>query len=699
MEKYQGFEDWLITNQYVSWKTYLRYINTIDRDLGIASFEKIRSVEQLQQLLLDFQKTKGFSSKGTSDKSNHLSGFRTYIEYVTESNNSEKIKVWRIGSNWGGINVLPVFKEHSIAYAGKEVEENILKVNIGDIVAVTSGRSIVAVGKATGLVDLSSFNDEYATQYEDVKAISVSPFYFKENFPAVDFSIYDGQGKQFHEAHGNYVKTITHLFNRLKSINMNDQPLNILKFKKQIILQGPPGTGKTKLAKELAEELIPLTDDILAKLIIKGLRIKTVKGQVSYTIDEVDIPNKKVTLLREKNTPNTITFSSIINSYVEKRWLHEVDSNNDRMAVAVAKYIDDIILESSGQFTLIQFHPSYSYEDFVRGIVAESGDDRIEYKNVNKTLGLFAEKAKENWDDSRKDSSNISKENKTKEYFEMFADDLDERILGDELIKLTPKVNIIDVEPNAFRYKGNAGWNALGNRMLFKDIIQAFLDGNKVRQDIKKNKNLSGLAIQHASYFLRVLNMFQEYLKKNNLDFDQLDPEKVEPKNYVLIIDEINRANLSSVLGELIYALEYRGKEVESMYKVDGSSKLVLPENLYIIGTMNTADRSVGHIDYAIRRRFAFMNVMPKDLSKELGEKFHKPLFDSVATLFDNYLSPEFEKKDVQLGHSYFIDKAEEGGSMDIRLEYEIKPILFEYVKDGILLGETVKEEIKNLQP
>jgi hypothetical protein len=114
---------------------------------------------------------------------------------------------------------------------------------------------------------------------------------------------------------------------------------------------------------------------------------------------------------------------------------------------------------------------------------------------------------------------------------------------------------------------------------------------------------------------------------------------------------------------------------------------------------MNTADRSVGHIDYAIRRRFAFMNVMPKDLSKELGEKFHKPLFDSVATLFDNYLSPEFEKKDVQLGHSYFIDKAEEGGSMDIRLEYEIKPILFEYVKDGILLGETVKEEIKNLQP
>src|SRR5690606_7974702 len=103
--------------------------------------------------------------------------------------------------------------------------------------------------------------------------------------------------------------------------------------------------------------------------------------------------------------------------------------------------------------------------------------------------------------------------------------------------------------------------------------------------------------------------------------------------NYVLIIDEINRANLSSVLGELIYALEYRyyfnntiddqlEATVKSIYGVSYEEKgtepsydLILPENLYIIGTMNTADRSVGHIDYAVRRRFAFVNVLPKNLS------------------------------------------------------------------------------------
>ena len=134
------------------------------------------------------------------------------------------------------------------------------------------------------------------------------------------------------------------------------------------------------------------------------------------------------------------------------------------------------------------------------------------------------------------------------------------------------------------------------------------------------------------------------------------------------------------------------------MYEVAGSNILVLPDNLYIIGTMNTADRSVGHIDYAIRRRFAFVDMIPKDLTEELGDGFHKVLFDKVAALFITNLSPEFERKDVQLGHSYFIDKTGEGGPMAVRLLFEIKPILMEYVKDGILIGETIKEEIENLQ-
>ena len=163
---------------------------------------------------------------------------------------------------------------------------------------------------------------------------------------------------------------------------------------------------------------------------------------------------------------------------------------------------------------------------------------------------------------------------------------------------------------------------------------------------------------------------------------------------YVLIIDEINRANLSAVLGELIYALEYRGEAVQSMYAIDDDNTLVLPANLYIIGTMNTADRSVGHIDYAIRRRFAFVDVLPKDLTNEFGDNFATKLYEEVSKLFEgNTLSPEFRKEEVQLGHSYFITKHT---PINIRWKYEIKPILLEYIKDGVLIN--VEEKIQNIE-
>lgn len=84
-------------------------------------------------------------------------------------------------------------------------------------------------------------------------------------------------------------------------------------------------------------------------------------------------------------------------------------------------------------------------------------------------------------------------------------------------------------------------------------------------------------------------------------------------KKYFLLIDEINRADVATVFGELIYALEYRDEAIETPYEVGKSSKITVPDNLYIIGTMNTADKSVGNIDYAIRRRFIFFDLLPDE--------------------------------------------------------------------------------------
>ena len=335
-------------------------------------------------------------------------------------------------------------------------------------------------------------------------------------------------------------------------------------------------------------------------------------------------------------------------------------------------------LEGCEQFKLIQFHPSYSYEDFVRGIVAKNTEGNISYVTENKVLAKFAKKAQKSIQESLERQKRPIK-------WEDFRDFLEEKkgnVFFDDKIKYNGiKEKWIDNEKvKVLTYslrKGFNEWNEGKSAIPIEKFSQDNLDDNFVT--FKKSQKIEeGYWDIIVDYFINWANKF-----KNE-----------SPKPYVLIIDEINRANLSAVIGELIYALEYRGEAVQSMYTIDDDNSLVLPPNLYIIGTMNTADRSVGHIDYAIRRRFAFVNVLPKDLTSELGNQFESTLFAKVTNLFNTNLSSEFKKEDVQLGHSYFIT---EYTPIDIRWEYEIKPILLEYVKDGILIGEGIETTINNL--
>jgi len=350
-------------------------------------------------------------------------------------------------------------------------------------------------------------------------------------------------------------------------------------------------------------------------------------------------------------------------------------------------------LENSGQFELIQFHPAYTYEDFVRGITAKNNDGQIEYITENKTIGTFSDKANKNYLSSKKNITEFTKEFKVEELVLDFADKIQEKLDNNEECRITDSVSITSVEEDAFRYGGE--WKVKDRRMKFTDLIKAELNGVNSRKKMKVVPDISGLAKQHASYFFKVLTIFQDEYK------DQLSKISEDPiptpklKNYILVIDEINRANLPAVLGELIYALEYRDENVKSMYGIDGDASIIIPKNLYIIGTMNTADRSVGRIDYAIRRRFAFENLLP---NKEIIETDKgKEYFDKVEELFSNdNLSPDYKnsKVDIQIGHSYFMGSE---GNLPLKMEYEVIPILKEYLKDGIF-KESVREKIEQLK-
>lgn len=195
-----------------------------------------------------------------------------------------------------------------------------------------------------------------------------------------------------------------------------------------------------------------------------------------------------------------------------------------------------------------------------------------------------------------------------------------------------------------------------------------------------------------------------------------------EGKKYFLLIDEINRADVATVFGELIYALEYRDEAIETPYEVEKSSKITVPDNLYIIGTMNTADKSVGNIDYAIRRRFIFFDLLPdenviksekkKENESEIEKEKTKAkkVFLGVNEFIKTSINTQYRANDFLIGHTYFLlpEKLEENNTEDdnlkeensekeksqkeklknlieYRMEYQVLPILREYYIDGII--------------
>ena len=355
--------------------------------------------------------------------------------------------------------------------------------------------------------------------------------------------------------------------------------LKILEHQRQIILYGPPGTGKTFRAKQMAREIVADCSSILELLdslwdeFVKYLdekRFGTFGRGSEFSLRIRDRAADKLAIYINDRHTNLSIYKDKVNKILQESGCNPKEYTSTRddtdypynrvIAEEFIKWLFNNYLNS--QVKLVQFHPSYTYEDFVRGIQVETKNGVPVYRTVNR---IFAE-------------------------------------MCDEAI--------------------------------------------------------------------------------NNSD-----------KNFVLIIDEINRANLPAVLGELIYALEYRGEPVETPYEVNGSRTLIVPENLYIIGTMNTADRSIGHIDYAIRRRFYFL---PVRANKRLIEdpKARKLYENTIERIFvEDNMSPEFRDKieDVKIGHTYFL-----GNNNEIahKFVYQVIPLLVEYIQDGILKGEEVVQNV-----
>ena len=172
----------------------------------------------------------------------------------------------------------------------------------------------------------------------------------------------------------------------------------------------------------------------------------------------------------------------------------------------------------------------------------------------------------------------------------------------------------------------------------------------------------------------------------------------------VLVIDEINRGNLPKLLGELVYALEYRDHAVTLPFVCDGRADLIVPQNLYIIATMNSSDRSIGHIDVAIRRRFGLYHVPPRSdvirnvwhdaQDEDYGEGLVRLMEELNATL--NTGNDSSAGAELGIGHSYFIpapNVSGEAAKQQVRMkwEYQVQPLLREYAQLLNLGADTLR--------
>ena len=328
---------------------------------------------------------------------------------------------------------------------------------------------------------------------------------------------------------------------------------------------------------------------------------------------------------------------------------------------------------NDGQIGFVTFHQSMDYEDFVEGIKPEcdddSGDNNITYRVQPGIFKAVCQKASEQKTTNFEDAY----ENLTKRL-------ISEGCVGDE--------KYLTLETSGRQSKFGISLNKKGNLKLWtgKKENEYKSQGVLTRENILRAISGEKVFEGWEGYSQSVIN----YLKdKCNLNITQ----NSGTKNYVLIIDEINRGNVSKIFGELISLLE-ADKRVGGDHPLTvtlpySKESFSVPSNLYIIGTMNTTDRSVGSIDYAVRRRFAFVTLKADE--NKVPEGNARNLFNAVKN-FLNKSKYDMDIEDLMVGHSYFMD----ANNLQMKWQYEILPLLMEYHKDGIISKSPLKGDSGN---
>ncbi|TYB78108.1 AAA domain-containing protein [Bizionia saleffrena] len=326
-----------------------------------------------------------------------------------------------------------------------------------------------------------------------------------------------------------------------------------------------------------------------------------------------------------------------------------------------------------GRIEFITFHQNYSYEDFIQGLRPDTElSGELSFFKSDGVFKKIADKALKNLKDAENPNS------VKKEFTDVFS----------ELIKPLNELDIGEVE---IKMKQTS--------FYITEVGEKSIEFRKNQGDSKHTLSIATLKKMYDKgandIILGGLQPYYNPILKQLLELGKRNVEQVQKQNYVIIIDEINRANISRVFGELITLIE---KDKRSHGKIPLTATLpsgepfIVPSNLYIIGTMNTADKSIALLDIALRRRFEFKAMYPKYEIQNII--IHKAAFLQKLNML---IVNSGKGHDFTIGHSYFMDE-DIGFNFENTINNKVIPLLLEYyMNDEVevtkILNEALKED------
>ena len=455
---------------------------------------------------------------------------------------------------------------------------------------------------------------------------------------------------------------------------------------------------------------------------------------------------------------------------VDPNYYAEFSHDRDKLKERFKLLLINSKEENNGQIAFTTFHQSFSYEDFVEGIKPLKPEEDDQFLKYDVQEGIFKKicrLANDSLNAKKIETENQISINEDEfsraQFYKMslgntqleedieiynycieencitigFGDGLDYSGLDEkELNKFGKENNIGRFPTQALNYFKN--YLKVGNYVLISNgnnYVRAIgkvegeyeykeespFSANPTYNHFRKvkwlyhgsdipSKEIYGKQLsQQTIYKLIKSEIKPEFFVKKGTKNDELNLPK-NPKNFVLIADEINRGNVSSIFGELITLIEKdkrAGKEEElSVILPYSKEEFKVPQNVYIIGTMNTADRSIEALDTALRRRFSFQEMPPKPkLISEVGslKEYDGFIEDINVVQMLHVINKRIEKlinKDHQIGHSYFLNITNKK-DLQIAFKDKVIPLLEEYFfgdygKIGLVLGNSFIRKTDN---